>query len=63
MKNTVTQGKVPLPLKYTASLSLQVIYFGVLTHYSPVLVIYTPWKQGFLMFSWGIDKQHQAVMG
>ena len=42
MKNTVTQGKVPLPLKYAASLSLQVIYFGVLTHYSPVLVIYTP---------------------
>ena len=42
MKNTVTQGKVPLPLKYTASLSLQVIFFGVLTHYSLVLVIYTP---------------------
>ena len=37
-----------------------------LTHYSPVLLIYTPWKHqktlGFL-FSGGIDKQHQAVMG
>ena len=38
-----------------------------LTHYSPVLLIYTSEKVrkplGFLMFSGGIDKQHQAVMG
>ena len=35
-----------------------------LTHYSPVLLIYTPWKpKGFLMFSVGIDKQRKAVMG
>ena len=35
-------------------------------HYSPVLLIYTPWKhqktKGFLKFSGVIDKQHQAVM-
>ena len=30
-----------------------------LTHYSPVLLFYT---KGFLMFSGGIEKQHQAVM-
>ena len=37
----------------------QVVYLiqGSLTHYSPVLLIYTPWKHG------GIDKQYRAVMG
>ena len=39
-----------------------------LTHYSPVLVFYTPWKHQknlkvSLMFSGGIEKQHRAVMG
>ena len=36
-----------------------------LTHYSPVLPIYTPWNKrlGFLMFPEGIDKQHWAAMG
>ena len=36
-----------------------------LTHYSTVLLIYTPWKHktlGFL-FSSGIDKQHRVAMG
>ena len=31
-----------------------------ITHYSPVLLIYTPW--GFLMFSGGIDKQQRAII-
>ena len=38
-----------------------------LTHYSPVLLIYTSWKHqkkplSFLMFSGGIDKQHRTLM-
>ena len=39
-----------------------------LTHYNPVLFIFTPWKyqvrktKDFLMFSEGIDKQHEWVM-
>ena len=47
-----------------------VLFFFALTHYSPVLLIYTPplpspenrKPLGFLMFSRGIDKQHRAVM-
>ena len=33
---------------------------GILTHHSPVLLIYTPLS--FLMFSSGIDKKHGTVM-
>lgn len=36
-------------------------------HYSPVFLIYTPWKHqkplGFLVFSGAIYKQYRAVMG
>ena len=42
----------------------ETFYKHYLTHYSPVLLFYTPWKPlGFLMFSGGIEKQHRAVMG
>ena len=35
-----------------------------LTHYSLLLLIYTPWKQKtFSDVFRGIDKQHRAVMG
>ena len=40
----------------------------LLTHYSPMLLIYTPWKHQktfrFTDVFWGvyIDKQHRAVM-
>ena len=38
-----------------------------LTHYSPVMLIYTPENikkpKGFLTLSVDIDKQHLAVMG
>ena len=41
--------------------------FPTLTRNSPMLPLYTPWKHQktfrFLMFSGGIEKQHQAVMG
>ena len=33
-----------------------------LTHYSPVILFYTPWKHQKTLFSGGIDKQHRAVM-
>ena len=33
---------------------------SLLTHYSPALLFYIP--KGFLMFSGGIDKQHEALM-
>ena len=43
------------------------VTIGTLTHYNPLLLIYTPWKldvlQGLLMFSGEIDKQHRFLMG
>ena len=39
-------------------------HLTTLTHYSPVLLFYTPWKhQKTFRFSKGIEKQHRAVMG
>ena len=44
--------------------TLSNIYYGGLIHYSLMLLFYTPWKlKGFLMFSGGIEKQHQVVIG
>ena len=41
-----------------------ILYFLSLTLYSAVLLFYTPEKiripKGFLMFSWGIEKQHRV---
>ena len=41
--------------------------FQKLTHYSPVLLFYTPENikkpKFFLMLSGGIEKQHRSVMG
>ena len=47
MKNTVTRGKVPLPLKYVASLSLQVIYFWGFNSLQPGVGYLYPLKTRF----------------
>ena len=63
----IRKANLTVRLKNMILWGLSVTIIIHLTHYSPVLLFYTPENigkpLGFLMFSGGIEKQHWVVMG
>ena len=55
-----------MQLYFTQLFTFHSLYFLPLTHYSPVMLFYTPWKHQktfrFSVFR-GIEKQYRIVMG